>query len=151
MDNKLSYTMRNRQCTRLVVVFGMTPAAPSLARGTPSKPAISLATNHRSLANGMMRMHLHFEWDAKKAASNLRKHGVSFEEAAEVFRDPLALSLLDENHSQSEERWITLGQAGDRKLVVVVHTWREDDSDHIYVRLISARLATSHETQQYEG
>ena len=71
-------------------------------------------------------MHLHFEWDAKKAASNLRKHGVSFEEAAEVFRDPLALSLFDENHSQSEERWITLGQAGDRKLVVVVHTWRED-------------------------
>lgn len=96
-------------------------------------------------------MHLHFEWDAKKAASNLRKHGVSFEEAAEVFRDPLALSLLDESHSQSEERWITLGQAGDRKLVVVVHTWREDDSNHIHVRLISARVATSHETQQYEG
>lgn len=95
-------------------------------------------------------MHLHFEWDAKKAASNLRKHRVSFEDAAEVFRDPLALSLLDENHSQSEERWITLGQAGNRKLVVVVHTWREDDSN-IHVRLISARVATNHETQQYEG
>ncbi|WP_369014996.1 BrnT family toxin [Pseudomonas lopnurensis] len=68
-----------------------------------------------------------------------------------VFRDPRALSLFDENHSQSEERWITLGQTGGRKLVVVVRTWREDDSNHIHVRLISARLATSHETQQYEG
>lgn len=96
-------------------------------------------------------MHLHFEWDAKKAASNLRKHGVSFEEAAEVFRDPLALSLLDENHGQNEERWITLGQASNRKLVVVVHTWREDGGGPIHVRLISARVATSHETQQYEG
>lgn len=70
-------------------------------------------------------MHLHFEWDANKAASNLRKHGVSFEEAAEVFRDPLALTLFDENHGQDEERWITLGRAGNRKLVVVVRTWRE--------------------------
>ncbi|MDP3814752.1 BrnT family toxin [Pseudomonas sp.] len=96
-------------------------------------------------------MHLHFEWDAKKAASNLRKHGVSFEEAAEVFRDPLTLTLFDENHGQNEERWITLGQASNRKLVVVVHTWREDGGDHIHVRLISARVATSHETQQYEG
>ncbi|HLA30219.1 MAG TPA: BrnT family toxin [Pseudomonas sp.] len=96
-------------------------------------------------------MHLHFEWDAKKATSNLRKHGVSFEEAAEVFRDPLALTLFDENHGQNEERWITLGQASNRKLVVVVHTWREDGGDHIHVRLISARVATSHETQQYEG
>lgn len=96
-------------------------------------------------------MHLHFEWDVNKAASNLRKHGVSFEDATEVFRDPLALTLVDENHGQNEERWITLGQAGNRKLVVVVHTWREDSGDLIHVRLISARLATSHETQQYEG
>ncbi len=96
-------------------------------------------------------MHLHFEWDVNKAATNLRKHGVSFENATEVFRDPLALTLVDENHGQNEERWITLGQAGNRKLVVVVHTWREDSGDHVHVRLISARLATSHETQQYEG
>jgi hypothetical protein len=124
---------------------------PHLARDPTIKPAIGLATNQRTLTNGMMRMHLHFEWDAKKAASNLRKHGVSVEEAAEVFRDPLALTLVDEDHGQNEERWITLGQAGDRKLVVVVHPWREDDSKHIRARLISARVATSHETQQYQG
>lgn len=96
-------------------------------------------------------MHLHFEWDAKKASSNWRKHGVSFEEATEVFRDPLALTLFDADHSEQEERWVTLGQVGGRKLVVVVHTWREEAADQIHVRIISARPATAHESQQYEG
>lgn len=96
-------------------------------------------------------MQLHFDWDPKKAASNLRKHKVSFAEAAEVFRDPLALTVLDEDHGEQEERWVTLGQAKGRRLVVVVHTWREEGSDHIHVRIISAREATAHEVQQYEG
>jgi len=96
-------------------------------------------------------MQLHFEWDPKKAASNLRKHKVSFAEAAEVFRDPLALTMFDKDHGEQEERWVTLGQAKGRRLLVVVHTWRETDSDHIHVRIISAREATAHEVQQYEG
>lgn len=95
-------------------------------------------------------MELHFEWDRKKAVGNLRKHGVSFIEATEVFNDPLAIRLLDIDNSNEEDRWITLGQAGNQRLVVTVHTWQEDD-DNIYVRIISARKATTHEIKQYEG
>lgn len=98
-------------------------------------------------------MQMHFEWDPKKAASNLRKHKVSFAEAAEVFRDPLAITVPDDEHAEQEERWITLGQGNNRRLVVVVHTWRddEDSSDIVHVRIVSAREATAHELQQYEG
>ncbi|MDP2228400.1 MAG: BrnT family toxin [Moraxellaceae bacterium] len=96
-------------------------------------------------------MQLHFEWDPGKASSNLRKHGVSFQEAAQVFRDPLALTIFDDAHSEREERWVTVGMVGGRKLVVVVHTWRETGEDHVHVRIISAREATAHETEQYEG
>lgn len=96
-------------------------------------------------------MNLHVEWDPQKAASNLRKHRVSFAEATEVFRDPLALTLFDDDHSEGEERWVTLGQVKNRRLVVVVHTWQEKDSDIIHMRIISAREATAHEAKQYEG
>ena len=96
-------------------------------------------------------MQLQFEWDPNKAATNLRKHGVSFAEAAEVFKDPLALTLFDECNSTQEERWITLGQVRVRRLVVVVHTWQEQDADVIHVRIISAREATAHEAKHYEG
>jgi len=95
-------------------------------------------------------MELHFEWDRQKAASNLRKHGVSFLEACEVFQDPLAIRLPDEDHSEQEERWVTLGQVRNLRLVVTVHTWKEDD-DNIYVRIISARKATAQESRNYEG
>ena len=95
-------------------------------------------------------MNLHFEWDPQKAASNLRKHGVSFLEASQVFDDPLAIRLVDEDHPDQEERWVTLGQVASHRLVVTVHTWQEDD-DNIYVRIISARKATAHETRHYEG
>ena len=97
-----------------------------------------------------MALNLHFEWDPKKAASNLRKPRVSFVEAAGVFRDPLALTIYDEDHGRNEERWITLGLVNGRQLVVVVHTWWEANSDEIHVRIISAREATAHETRQYE-
>lgn len=96
-------------------------------------------------------MQLRFEWDPNKAATNLRKHGVSFSEAAEVFKDPLALTLFDKVNSAHEDRWITLGQVGVRRLVVVVHTWQEQDADAIYVRIISAREATTYEAKQYKG
>lgn len=95
-------------------------------------------------------MDLHFEWDNKKAASNLHKHGVSFIEASQIFSDPLAIRLFDEDRSEGEERWITIGQVNGQRLVVAVRTWQEDDT-HIYVRIISARKATTHETKDYEG
>lgn len=95
-------------------------------------------------------MQLLFEWDPAKAASNLKKHGVDFETAARVFQDPLALALLDESHQQQEERWATLGQVDNHKLVVVIHTWRENDAT-IRVRIISARRATKREERQYQG
>ncbi len=96
-------------------------------------------------------MHLHFEWDPQKAAENLRKHKVSFAEATEVFRDPLALTVFDEDNSATEERWVTLGQVQNRRLVVLIHTWREQNAETIHVRLISAREATTHEARQYQG
>ncbi len=95
-------------------------------------------------------MDLHFEWDPQKAASNLRKHGVSFSEAVQVFQDPLAIKLFDDDHADIEERWVTLGQVRSHKLVVTVHTWQEGD-DRIIVRIISARHATKNEIKAYEG
>ena len=94
-------------------------------------------------------MQLLFEWDPVKAASNLKKHGLDFETAARVFDDPLALSMPDEENADQETRWITLGEVGDQKLVVVVHTWRENRTT-TRVRIISARLATRHEERQYQ-
>lgn len=99
----------------------------------------------------MANLSLNIEWDPAKAASNLRKHGVSFADAAEVLRDPLALTLFDEDHSEQEARWITLGQVKGHRLVVVVHTWRDEGDNSIHVRIISARHATARETQQYQG
>ncbi len=82
---------------------------------------------------------------------NRHKHGVGFESAATVFLDPLALSRFDEDHSEMEERWVTLAQADDGKLLVVVHTFQETDQRDATVRIISARIATKHEQRQYEG
>ena len=96
-------------------------------------------------------MELHFEWDPRKASTNWRKHKVSFAEATEVFRDPLALSIIDPEHAQTDERWITIGRAREYRLIVVVHTWQEPESGHARVRMISARKATARETRQYEG
>ena len=93
----------------------------------------------------------HFEWDVTKATSNQRKHGVSFDLAATVFRDPLMVSILDEEHSESEERWVTLGQSENGKLLVVIHTYHEISAKAVAVRIISARPATKHEQRQYEA
>ncbi len=93
----------------------------------------------------------HFEWDAAKADSNRRKHGVNFDLAATVFRDPLMLSIPDEEHSKTEERWLTMGQAENSKLLIVIHTYQEISSNAANVRIISARPATKHEQRQYEA
>jgi uncharacterized protein len=90
-----------------------------------------------------------FDWDPHKGASNAGKHGVTFEEAMTVFRDPLALSLLDEEANAGEERWITLGLASTGNLLLVVHTWAEIDPERIAVRIISARRPTRNEARQY--
>ena len=89
---------------------------------------------------------LEFEWNADKAASNIAKHGVSFEEAATVFGDPLSLTVYDPDHSQDEDRYITMGTSVDNRLILVSHTDRED-----LVRIISARLATRRERRAYEN
>ncbi|HEY7642942.1 MAG TPA: BrnT family toxin [Steroidobacteraceae bacterium] len=91
-----------------------------------------------------------FDWDIDKALANWHKHGMSFEMAATVFGDPLALTRYDSEHSQSEERWVTLGLAGTGQLVVVVHTFEELPGD-ARIRIISARYATASERRQYES
>ena len=93
---------------------------------------------------------MRFEWDPAKSASNKMKYGVSFEEAREVFNDPLHLSILDERFTYFEERWITVGQADDRQILVVVNLCFDDDGEEV-IRIISAREATSNERRQYEG
>lgn len=93
----------------------------------------------------------HFEWDATKAASNQRKHGISFDLAATVFRDPSMISIPDEENSETEERWITMGQAENSKLLLVIHTYLEISANAANVRMISARPATKHEQRQYEA
>lgn len=93
----------------------------------------------------------HFEWDATKAGSNLRKHGISFDLAATVFLDPLMITIPDKEHSENEERWITMGKAGNSELLLVVHTFLEISANEANVRIISARPATKHERRQYEA
>ncbi|HKI05308.1 MAG TPA: BrnT family toxin [Thermoanaerobaculia bacterium] len=86
-----------------------------------------------------------FEWDLRKAAENLKKHRVSFEEASSVFGDPLAITFSDPDHSFGERRSLTFGSSSGGRLLVVCHTGRRTK-----VRLISARLATRHERKIYE-
>jgi len=86
-----------------------------------------------------------FEWDDEEAISNIKKHDVSFEEGATIFNDPLLASILDPDHSKREERYISMGISAQGRLLVVVHTEREER-----IRLISCRKATSAERKTYE-
>ena len=92
-----------------------------------------------------------FGWDPVKARSNRLKHDVTFDLAATVFDDPLTSSIPDDDHSDSEERWVTMGRAANGTLVVVSHTYREVGVNAANVRIISARRGTSHERRQYES
>jgi uncharacterized DUF497 family protein len=87
---------------------------------------------------------MELEWDADKAARNLRKHGVAFEEAARVFLDGRRLEIYDGREDYGEDRWATIGQAYEAVLYVV-YTVRHED----IIRIISARRAISHEQKQY--
>ena len=93
---------------------------------------------------------MRFEWDPKKSDTNAKKHGVSFEEARQVFNDPLHLSIMDERFNYFEERWVTLGQTSDRQILVVVNLFFDEDGEEV-IRIISAREATKNERKQYEG
>ena len=86
-----------------------------------------------------------FEWNAAKAAANIRKHGVSFEEAVTVFGDPLAVNIPDPDHSETEERYLVLGMSQQQRLLVVAYSERGDRT-----RIISARKATRRERNGYE-
>lgn len=86
-----------------------------------------------------------FEWNPTKAAGNLAKHGVAFEEAKTVFDDPMFITFVDDEHSVDEERYVTVGISGRGRLLVVAHTDREEG-----MRIISARKATKKEVSYYE-
>ena len=90
-------------------------------------------------------MAIGFEWDARKAASNLRRHGVSFQEAIGVFADPLARIFDDEDHAIGERREIIVGHSTRQQLLLVAFTQRQTT-----IRIISARKATRHERKDYE-
>ena len=87
-----------------------------------------------------------FEWNEKKASSNLSKHGVSFEEASEAFDDPFALIFEDESHSESEDREQILGYSHRNRLILLSFTQRGD-----IIRIISARIAVALERKKYEA
>ena len=86
-----------------------------------------------------------FEWDNRKASENLKKHRVSFTEASTVFGDPLSITVADPDNASGEDRFVIIGKAENRKLLIVVHTIRGER-----MRLISARPATRHERRTYE-
>ncbi|HQX16330.1 MAG TPA: BrnT family toxin [Anaerolineales bacterium] len=86
-----------------------------------------------------------FEWDPEKSQKNFQKHEVSFEEASSVFDDPMFITVLDDEHSDDEERYITIGISNKTRLLLVAHTERDNR-----IRVISARKATKHEEKFYE-
>ena len=88
---------------------------------------------------------MNYEWDASKAKTNLRKHGVSFEEASTVFLDPLAITFPDPDHSDEDDREITIGLTTKNRVVFVSHCPRGDRT-----RIIGARRTTRKERKQYE-
>jgi uncharacterized DUF497 family protein len=95
-------------------------------------------------------MQYNFAWDPEKNKRNRRKHGVGFEQAATVFRDPRAISVFDDEHSVAkEDRWMTLGLSATSGVLVVHHTFEELDSNTIRIRIFSSRKATKQETKQY--
>jgi uncharacterized DUF497 family protein len=87
-----------------------------------------------------------YEWDPRKARENLKRHAVSFDEAASVFTDPFALTFDDPEHSVDEQRYITIGASSKERIVFVSHADRGED----HVRIISARPATATEAHAYQ-
>ena len=93
---------------------------------------------------------MRFTWDENKNQINFKKHGISFEEASEVYHDPLHIAVLDERFNYYEERWITIGKTLKNKVVVAANLYFDENGEEV-IRIISARLATALERRQYEG
>ena len=95
-------------------------------------------------------MKYRFEWDNRKAQSNIAKHGVSFQQAASVFLDPRMLVLFDLKHSNNEDRWITVGLDSRGALLTVCHTFLQESEQAAMIRIFSARKSTTNEIRQYQ-
>ena len=91
---------------------------------------------------------MRFEWDLAKAASNAKKHKVTFEVAKTIFYDDFAVQFFDEEHSSDEDRFLLLGMSSDARLLLVCHCEREGGD---VIRIIAARKATDNEAQYYRG
>jgi uncharacterized DUF497 family protein len=91
----------------------------------------------------------YFDWDPNKAKSNLKKHGIGFEQASTIFLDPRMITVFDTKHSEYEGRWATIGIDKNGIPLVVVHTFQHLDADCCRIRIISVRKATRKESKQY--
>jgi uncharacterized protein len=91
-----------------------------------------------------------FEWGEDKAETNFRKHGVRFELACTVFHDPRLITVADLDHSETEERWFSVGCASNGVILVVVYLWSDADPNATKIRLISTRKATQAERRHYQ-
>ena len=100
----------------------------------------------QSIHSKVLKCFVEFEWSASKAASNLKKHGISFEEATTVFGDPLSYTFADPDHSDDESRFLLVGYSMAGKLLTVSYTERRSG-----IRVISARKLTKRERKFYEG
>ena len=96
-----------------------------------------------------MGINFNFEWDPNKARSNKREHGVGFEESATVFLDPMAVTTYDPDHSETEERWITMGISKNGRVLIVCHTFREESQEGVIIRIFSSRKANLQEAKEY--
>jgi uncharacterized DUF497 family protein len=96
-------------------------------------------------------LNYNFEWDPKKATINYSKHKISFELAATIFLDKNVITIFDSDHSETEDRWITMGLSKNGTILTIIHTYDEIDDSSISIRIISARKSTKNEIKQYPG
>jgi len=97
-----------------------------------------------------LKVHYYFDWDPNKARVNRKSHGIAFEQASTIFLDPRMVSVFDSEHSEHEDRWVTIGIDKNGILLVVVHTFQQLTADSCRIRMISARKATRKEFKQYQ-
>ena len=94
---------------------------------------------------------MHVEWDKAKNEENIKKHGISFKDAEDVFDDPFHISIMDKRFDYFEERWITIGSTKDRKIIVIGHLYYLKENGEEVMRIIMARKAIKKEREQYES
>lgn len=91
-----------------------------------------------------------FEWDENKARINLAKHKISFDEGRTIFTDPFLITLADGEHSDNEDRFVSIGKSTNERILLVVHLERHIKINHVLIRIISCRKATTAERKMYE-